>query len=212
SGLAASLRQALALGPVHLSCYLLTREPGTPLAAAADRKEFTPLDDAAAGDLFDFSGQFLSKRGFARYEISNFSRRRHYRSRHNLKYWQRRPYLGLGPAAHSYDGGKRSANVGDLGEYLRRLETGRRPVATTERLTRTQQMTEAVYLGLRLAAGVDMAAFEKEFGLDFDVLLVDLPDWLRNRQLLEVTGRRCRLTPAGMRFHETVAAELVSGF
>ncbi|MFW5989413.1 MAG: radical SAM family heme chaperone HemW [Desulfosudaceae bacterium] len=209
AGLSRTLSRALELEPAHLSCYLLTCEPGTPLEKSLNRGGWTPLPEDVAAELFLFIISFLRNNDFLQYEISNFSRHRQTRSRHNQKYWRRRPYFGLGPAAHSYDGRQRSWNVNHLERYLEELAADRRPRAAFEILTRRQKMTEAVYLGLRLTEGINLNAFEDEFGIDLKQLPATVPDYFHNQGLLEISADHCRLTTRGMLFHESAAAALI---
>ncbi|MFO8048751.1 MAG: hypothetical protein R6U29_06940, partial [Desulfosudaceae bacterium] len=173
------------------------------------RGDWSPHPDEITAELFFFLISFLKNNDFLQYEISNFSRHRHTRSRHNQKYWRRRPYFGLGPAAHSYDGRQRSWNVSHLERYLEELAANRRPREAFEILTRRQKMTEAVYLGLRLTGGIELNAFKEEFGIDLKQLLATVPDYFHNQGLLEISTDHCRLTTRGMLFHESAAAALI---
>jgi len=99
---ARTLEEILGHAPEHLSCYQLTVEPGTPLAARQARGEFRPAGEAAEAELFRFTSRFLEDRGYLHYEISSFARGEGLTCRHNQAYWRHVPYLGLGPSAHSF--------------------------------------------------------------------------------------------------------------
>ncbi|MGH9489055.1 MAG: radical SAM family heme chaperone HemW, partial [Terriglobales bacterium] len=102
----------------------------------------------------------------AQYEISNFARPG-FASRHNERYWLRRPYLGFGLEAHSFlrqPEARRWGNTADMREYLTAVEAGRPPVAEQTALTPAQALEEALFLGLRRNAGVEWAALREEFG------------------------------------------------
>jgi oxygen-independent coproporphyrinogen III oxidase len=208
AGLEADLKQAIALGPEHISCYMLTIEPGTPLEGALRRKAFQPLPDSRQGDLFLAAAEVLTGNGYLHYEISNFARGPETRARHNTKYWQRVPYVGLGPAAHSYSGSARSWNVRDVTAYVESLSGGRLPRLSEEVLTVRQKMMEALYLGLRLADGLEIDAFNREFAVDFQALFAPVLQEHLSAGLMEMAQGRCRLSTRGMLFHETIVADL----
>lgn len=209
------MAQAVHMAPEHLSCYTLTIEPGTPLAVRIAAGEVTPLDENAAGVLFSLTIDYLNRYGYRQYEISNFARigsdeRVDRRSRHNRKYWNFAPYLGFGPAAHSFLGNKRWWNHPSIDDYLADIHAGRRPVAGEEVLTREQRIIEAVYLGLRQTDGIDLqgfrSTFEEEFGARFEPRLSRLIDG----ELIEKAPQRIRLTRRGMLFLDKVVENLLS--
>ena len=203
------LEKAVAFGPEHLSCYLLTFEQGTPLDRDREQGRLTPLPDSDAADLFLLNRERLEAAGYAQYEISNFARSTDVRSRHNQKYWTFAPYIGLGPAAHSFQRPQRSWNHRVLGRYLADLEAGKRPVASQETLTADQQMIEAVYLGLRQTRGIRVSEFEKLFSVAFDTIFQPvLADPLMEKWLERDTDI-CRLTPQGMLVMDTVVGRFV---
>jgi oxygen-independent coproporphyrinogen-3 oxidase len=144
-------------GPEHLSCYLLGIEPGTPFGRRASAGTLVRPDEETTRGLFLATSDHLRARGYEHYEVSNFARGPAWRSRHNGKYWRRAPYLGLGPAAHSFQGRERWWNVRSLAGYLAALGAGRAPVAGSETLTDDQVALEEVYLGLRCVEGVALA-------------------------------------------------------
>ncbi|MCP3953546.1 MAG: hypothetical protein GY697_15215 [Desulfobacterales bacterium] len=166
-----------------------------------------PEEDMAA--LFLLSREVLETSGYGQYEVSNFARSDNYRSRHNCKYWTLAPYVGLGPAAHSYHAPVRSWNHRDLDMYLETLAQGRLPVMEKETLTVNQQMIEAIYLGLRQIRGIPIADFNQRFPVDFRTLFEPvLSDRLLDK-LLEPGADFCRLTPEGMLVMDTVVGRFV---
>lgn len=149
-----SLERALAFDPEHLSVYELTVEPNTPLAreVAACRSELQDPDLAA--DAWLATSEELSRRGYDHYEVSNYARGEGHRSRHNSKYWTLVPYLGLGPAAHSFSGRARWSNVRSVPDYCRALEYAEKPIEHEEELSDEQLRWERVALGLRTSDGI----------------------------------------------------------
>ena len=144
---------ALALEPTHLSLYGLTVEPRTPLARWVSRGAAVAPDDERYAEEYLLAHERGSDAGYTFYEVSNAARPG-YRSRHNSAYWSGRPYLGLGPAAHSFDGRTRRWNLAAWEAYRRALTEGRSTVESEEILTAEQQELEALYLGLRTSEGV----------------------------------------------------------
>ena len=149
-----SIEQALALETQHISAYHLSYEPGTVMYG----KRHLAIDEEQSVAFFLDLRHRLSAAGFKHYEISNFALPG-YESKHNSAYWNGTPYLGLGAAAHSYDGQSRSWNVSDIDEYMQSVLTGRRPFES-ETLTETDRYNETVMLSLRTAKGLDMASIE----------------------------------------------------
>jgi oxygen-independent coproporphyrinogen-3 oxidase len=138
----------------HISAYTLTPGPGTKLFLGLEEGFLNPLpEEETIAQLFLMTGEILSAEGFNRYEVSNFAKRGH-ECRHNLKYWKRVPYLGLGPAAHSFDGIKRYANLSDLTAWSLALDSGRTHRGFIEDITPDQAKLELLLLSLRLSEGL----------------------------------------------------------
>lgn len=161
-----TLRTALSFHPEHLSCYQLTLESGTPLAATLARSPLSLPDDDLSARYFLTTSERLEAAGYRHYEVSNYACDDDHRARHNRKYWDHTPYLGLGPAAHSFDGTRRWWNPRDLDAWIGSLREGARPIAGEEMLTRDQLRLEALFLGLRTWEGIDTVAFRRRYGLD----------------------------------------------
>ncbi|MGH0037109.1 MAG: radical SAM family heme chaperone HemW [Myxococcota bacterium] len=168
--LEADLDQIERLAPEHVSVYELTVEAGTPFALAAARGQLERPDEEAVARAMERIEERLGAAGYERYEISSYARPG-FASRHNRRYWQRRPVLGLGVGAWSTDParaeaphGERRGNTRGLADYLGRIEAGEPAAAQHERLDARTARGEAMFLGLRQAAGVDAAAFAAEFG------------------------------------------------
>lgn len=151
------LDQALSLSPAHLSLYGLTVEERTPLARWVSRGATRPPGDDRYAEEYLYAHARLSRDGFSFYEVSNACRPG-YPSRHNSAYWSGRAYLGLGPAAHSFDGRARRWNLAAWEAYRRAITEGRSPVESEEVLTAEQHELERVYLALRTSEGLPLTA------------------------------------------------------
>jgi oxygen-independent coproporphyrinogen-3 oxidase len=151
-----TLERAVSFHPEHISCYQLTATENTKLWEMLERGEVKLPDDSEGETFFLATAEYLEDHQYLHYEISNFSRGRENRSRHNQKYWQHTPYLGLGPSAHSFQDGKRWWNVRSVEHYCCAINEGRVPVGGEETLTREQRELESLYLGLRTSGGVTL--------------------------------------------------------
>nr|WP_319491857.1 radical SAM family heme chaperone HemW [uncultured Desulfobacter sp.] len=214
------LDAALALKPAHLSCYMLTLEPGTALGAMHEQGKFLPMAQSDQVDLFCTAAQYLKACGWDHYEVSNFARHASLRSRHNRAYWQMVPYHGFGPAAHSYavdvntDGSiayKRFWNAPDLHGYIKALNAGRAPESDSETLTLEQRQMEYVMVGLRTAMGLDLkigqSLWRNRFLTVFQHLMDNLEDkgFARRRD----AGQRFVLTLEGWMRLDSIVASFV---
>jgi len=152
----ATLDRTLELAPEHVSAYCFIPEPGTPLGDAALAGTAVLPDDDTQAALYAEIESRLGAAGFACYETSNFCLPGA-EARHNLVYWLRRPYVGLGPSAHGHLGGRRWGNAHERADWMRRLERGDSPEAESERDTPESRAREIVMLSLRLADGLRAA-------------------------------------------------------
>jgi oxygen-independent coproporphyrinogen-3 oxidase len=161
SDLEHSLQQVLRYAPAHLSCYQLTIEPNTVLSQRVAAGEVRMPDEEQQAEMFLWLDRTLTKAGYLHYEVSNYSKGKKYRSRHNSKYWVHTPYLGLGPAAHSLLGMKRWWNHSTIAQYCAALSHDSLPLAGDEVLTQQQERLETIMLGLRTCDGVALTLFEQ---------------------------------------------------
>jgi len=196
------LEEWVGRGPEHISLYGLTVEPGTDLERDIKRGAVIPGDEPQR-DLYVAAMELLPALGYRQYELSNFARPG-FESRHNLGYWEGRPYLGFGPGAHSYISPKRWANIANVVEFIERGERGEGIVGSEETLTPDQQMLEAVFLGLRRAEGLFVPAFDERFGGSFDQRHGALVGEMAGDGLLERRGGFLALTMKGKLLADSV--------
>jgi putative oxygen-independent coproporphyrinogen III oxidase len=148
-----TLRETVDLGPEHVSAYALTIEPSTPLGRKVASGRASAPDPDGQADMFGLACELLGDAGYVHYEVSNWARPG-YECRHNLGYWERRPYAGLGAGAHSFRDDRRWWNVRPPEEYLRLVERGELPVGGEERLEPSDAYLEEVFLRLRILEGI----------------------------------------------------------
>ena len=213
------LHSAVEFHPQHLSCYMLSFEPGTPMHKDLQNSVFDPLPEHLVCECFETTGSFLNANGYVQYETSNFAREiidesgfrsaQSNISRHNVKYWNFFPYIGLGPSAHSFIEPQRFWNHSNVKKYIQELSSGRLPRAGKESLNREQLMIEAVYLGLRQTKGITVDAFDKRFGVDFKAMFTGVITDLEEKGLLKMSQNRCALTSKGMLYLDSIAVMLI---
>jgi oxygen-independent coproporphyrinogen-3 oxidase len=162
----ATVRRALSFAPAHLSCYQLTVEPETPLGISFRQGAFSLPDEILQYDFFIKTAEMLEDAGYVHYEVSNFARDMTLASRHNQKYWDHTPYLGLGPSAHSFAANRRWWNYRSVDRYIAALKSGNPPVEASEGLTMEQLQLEALYLGLRTKKGIHLKDYATRYCLD----------------------------------------------
>ena len=166
------LATAVSLEPQHLSCYQLTIHERTRFGVQAKHGLLSELPEDDQATLFELTHRFLADAGWPAYEVSNFARGPAHQSRHNRKYWDHTPYLGLGPSAHSLAASEGSSpprrwwNERGTPQWEKRLAAGERPIEAQELLGPKDLAAEALLLGLRMAAGIDLDRFRARYGVD----------------------------------------------
>jgi oxygen-independent coproporphyrinogen-3 oxidase len=212
----ASVDALLSLSPEHVSIYLLEVDEGSRLGreslagGARYGAGAIPSDDAQA-EFYESSCARLGAAGYEHYEISNWALAGR-RSRHNLKYWRREPYLGFGAGAHSFDGTMRWANAHDSARYVELIGKGISPREQIEPVTAAQALDEEIFLGLRQLDGIDLGAIAAQFNGEFSSRAAALAESLRRLQtegLVETEGSRVRLAPARLAVSNEVFVELL---
>lgn len=151
-------------GVSHISCYSLMVEEGTALHQLIRQRKISPADEGLSEKMYEYLIERLNEAGFEHYEISNFARPG-FRSQHNSGYWKGRQYLGIGPAAHSYDGLRtRRSNPWNLKGYLKHDFSGTASFYEEEYLTDIELREEMIMLSLRTKEGLDLENYERRFG------------------------------------------------
>lgn len=155
----ASVRETIALAPEHVSAYALTIEPSTPLGRSVASGVVASPDPDLQAEMFQIACDLLRDAGYGHYEISNWARPG-FECRHNLGYWERRPYVGLGAGAHAYRDDVRWWNVRPPETYLEMVERGQLPIGGSESLDPSDAFLEEVFLKLRILEGVPASWFD----------------------------------------------------
>ncbi len=204
-----SLDELAALSPEHVSVYMMEIDEGSRLGlevlqggtrySARD----LPSEDEMA-EFYETAQAFLKAAGYEQYEISNWAKPG-FASRHNLKYWRRKAYLGFGAGAHSFSGAQRWANRHDAADYVAAISAGRSAVEGVERVTREQALEEELFLGLRQLGGIDLPRIQREYSVNLE----EKVGRLASAGMIEREGELVRLTAGKLSISNEVIVELL---
>jgi len=190
----------------HLSCYSLTVEPKTALAAMIKQHKVNDIDEGASTLHFEMLMKAAAENGFEHYEISNFARNGKY-SRHNTSYWQRKKYLGVGPSAHSYNGDSRQWNVSNNPIYIRSLGENKIP-SEMEVLSVKDKFNEYILTTLRTKWGIDQDFVSSEFGEQMSLELIEKLNIQVKENMILKNGNVFTLSENGKYFADRVSSFL----
>ena len=200
------IAKVTAMGIPHVSAYSLTIEPHTAFGKWLKTKKIKPIDEEFAATQFEILIETLARNNFEQYEISNFAANEKY-SRHNSSYWKSRPYLGVGPSAHSFNGISREYNIYNNANYLKAIARDEIP-NTVEILTLADKTNEYLLTGLRTKWGVDLDVLQQlsegRFSIDRDkdIIKMKAVNWL------DINGSNITLTQKGKLFADKISADL----
>lgn len=203
-----SVDELVALGPDHASLYLLEVYPNAPLRDEMARAGWSQAPDEDAAAMYEDAMARVEAAGFEQYEISNVARAGK-RARHNMKYWRDGEWLAFGCGAHSTLGGARWKNVTSAADYVARVEAGESVIAERRVLSREEQLAEALFMGLRLADGVDLRALGDRYAVDVWMAYGRQLEPHLEAGLVRKTGDCLRLTRRGMLLANEVMAVFV---
>lgn len=204
----ATLHEAGAFRPEHLSAYSLTIEDRTVFGNYLRKGRIRRVEDELAARQFERMQDVLEDYGYEHYEISNFSLPGLH-ARHNSSYWLQEPYLGIGPSAHSYDGIRRYVNLPNNAKYAQALRNDQIP-ATVEELTSTNKINEYILTRLRTRWGLDLRVLHDQLGDDLPGRSETTLRRYADQGLLVVTGTAVRLTRKGMLLADQITEDLMA--
>ena len=200
-----TVRTAVSLNPEHISCYQMSVEEGSALGELVRRGEYAEPPQEKCAAQYELLQNLLAGAGYRQYEISNFARPG-FESRHNSSYWDRSPYLGLGAAAHSFDGFRtRRWNVADMDRYISCLASGDADgLYEGETLSERETVEETIMLGLRRACGFDAASLPELYGK----AVLDRAGVLARRGLLHLDGTRISIPARRLFISDSIISDL----
>lgn len=202
----ANLAQVLALEIPHISSYALTVEPKTALKKMIETGKVQPVDEDKSKAHFEILLATLEEAGFINYEFSNFGKSGYF-SQNNTAYWLGKPYLGIGPSAHSFDGEHRSWNVNNNTKYIKTIQQGMVP-AEVEELSLTDRYNEYVMTRLRTQFGVNLVEMEKLFGKSLTLYFEKEAQVFFEKGLLKEENHKILITKKGKFLSDGIAADL----
>ena len=197
-----SLIQAVELSPTHISAYELTPEENTPLYPLIKARKVTMPDEELILEMYNHTIDYLNSNKYEHYEISNFALPG-CRCKHNLNYWNRGEYTGIGAGAHSFAKETRSKNIADINIYIENLNNGKLPESESSVVSPEEILKEFIFLGLRKTEGINLRQAEGQ-GLS----LLDAAEELLNEGYLKVTGDYLALTRKGIVVSNTIIVRL----
>jgi len=202
----ANIETALSFGVPHISSYALTVEPKTALANFIEKGIIDNVDDEVAHQQFHQLIDTLEDAGFEHYELSNFAKPGYY-SKNNSAYWLGKPYIGIGPSAHSFNGHQRAWNIKNNSIYLKKIENGQLPLEI-ETLTKNDKYNEFVMTGLRTVWGINLNQVVIRFGQHFYDYLLKQAQFYISEQLLYIDKDSLKATKKGKFLTDGIASEL----
>jgi len=203
-----SVDALIGLSPDHASLYILELYPNAPLRDAMARGKWSLAPDDDAADMYLEAMARLEAAGYEQYEISNVAKPGR-QSRHNLKYWTDGEWLGFGCGAHSTRRGVRWKNLSSTAEYIAAVASGGQLAVERRVLSAREALEEALFMGLRLARGIDVNTVKARFGVDvWDIYRRQLEQF-REAGVLIYDGRLLRLSRAGMLLANEIMARFL---
>lgn len=199
-----NLRIAAELKPEHISAYSLIIEEGTPFA----RRRLVLPDEETEYRMYEDTAAVLSEYGYRQYEISNYAKEG-FACRHNIGYWKRTEYLGLGLGAASLYEDTRFSNTRDMEEYLAGSGDASRIRRDILRLSKREQMEEFMFLGLRMTEGICEKEFREQFGRPLTEIYGNILEKYKNMGFLEYRAGFWRFTRAGIHVSNQILADFL---
>jgi oxygen-independent coproporphyrinogen-3 oxidase len=205
----ASLHEAMAFTPTHISVYGLTIEERTPFYRRQQLGQLALPDEEAQVAMFERADQLLTAAGYVHYEISNYALPG-WRSGHNLHYWRHGEYLGFGAGAHAYLNGYRRENERLPWRYIQAIAENGKAACAPEFIDRERRVHEGLMVGLRLLEGIDLKAFADDYGVPLEIAYAAPIAELTRTGYLQVTNGHLRLSNRGRLVADAVLSLLVA--
>ncbi len=194
-----NLEMAVSFDVKHISIYELTVEEKTKFHEEIYQEKLRPLEEREIVDMYITATEFLEGKGFKKYEISNFAKKG-FECQHNLGYWNRKSYLGIGPSAHSFIGNKRFHNPSDLIVYSKALLNNKLAWIDDYVVKRAEKLKEKIFLGMRKKRGIIIKR----------KCLIDVFNDFQKQELVKIIGNNVRLTDKGMLVSNEIFERVIS--
>ena len=201
------IHEALKLNVEHISAYSLMIEEGTPLYKMKENGLIEEADEELCRSMYEKLIELTEIAGYEHYEISNFALKDR-RSKHNSSYWKAIPYIGIGAAAHSYDGSNRQWNISDIRQYIDNINQGTIP-AEKEALDLSTRYDDMITTALRTSDGIDIDYVAKTFGEEYRKYLLDNAQKYITDNLMEIIGDNIRISRKGLFVSDAIMSDLM---
>jgi putative oxygen-independent coproporphyrinogen III oxidase len=201
------ISEAIRLGIEHISAYSLMIEEGTPLYDMMESGKISEINEELSRKMYETLIDRMESAGFEHYEISNFAKDGK-KSKHNSCYWNSTHYIGIGAAAHSYDGNSRQWNVSDINEYIKNIEVGTIP-ADKEILDLSTRYDDLITTALRTKDGINLNKLVKEFGIEYRDFLIDNAKKYTDRNLMIFDDNNIRISREGLFISDAIMRDLM---
>lgn len=201
-----NIQTVLDLGINHISSYALTIESKTLLSQQIKSKKIEPLNEQKAQEQFYILKKILKRNEFVHYEVSNFAKETFF-SKHNSSYWLGKPYLGVGPSAHSFNGKERSWNVSNNSKYIKIIDQNELP-NQIETLSKNDLFNEKIMIGLRTIFGVSLITIKAEFDPNYYQHLIKSSKKYIEKGMLKIENNSLKSTEKGLFFIDGIASDL----
>ncbi|MFD2568792.1 radical SAM family heme chaperone HemW [Pseudotenacibaculum haliotis] len=201
-----NIHTALSFSVPHISSYALTVEPKTALESFIKKGVISEVDDEQSQEQFHILIDELEKADFVHYELSNFGKEEFF-SKNNSAYWLGKPYVGIGPSAHSFDGIQRSWNINNNSKYIKAIQEGKLPIER-ETLSTTDRYNEYIMTGLRTVWGVSLEKVKTDFGETYFEYLMLQSEKHQKEELLYIEDGKLRTTQKGKFLSDGIASDL----
>ncbi len=203
-----TINRILLLNLTHISCYSLLIEDSTVFGQMKKKGIIKEAEDELDREMYHYAVDNLNAAGLYQYEISNFAKP-HLECRHNMNYWRRGEYLGVGAGAHSHYNKRRYSNISDVRAYIKGVERRNQILSEDSYLTKKAELEESIFLGLRLNEGINFAKLSKEFGIDLEEKNKKKLEQLILQELVERDCSVVKLTKKGMDLADAIIVELI---
>jgi oxygen-independent coproporphyrinogen-3 oxidase len=203
-----NLLQATRLGVSHISTYSLSYEDGTILKQQLDTGAIQAVDEETDRAMYELAIKMFESGGFEHYEISNFAKPG-FRCRHNMRYWQNRPYIGVGPAAASCIGNRRTKNIADIDKYIQAIETNNSAAEEAVILSAGDIASETAVLNLRTADGIDIEDYKQRHGLDVCDVFAEPINRYRKLDFIAREQNSVHLTKKALPIADTILCDFI---
>ncbi len=203
-----TLKEVISLAPQHLSLYSLTVENDTILKRMIEQGKVRPLQEDIVAEMYEYAIDYLETRGYVHYEISNWALAG-YQCIHNISYWKNLDYLGFGVSASSHIDGRRFTNTSNIKDYSDAIIGGELPIVDERPYDWKEELTDTVFMGMRMMEGLSLTEIKKRFGIDPYFYYSDQIKKVVDEGLVEIDLDRVRLTKKGMLLGNVVFREFL---